>query len=509
HHKTAKESKLIMASNWTSVTVGGEECKDENEETRSTSSSPAADATTTREEENSAARPDSKGHEGKSAAELLIEDIPWIVRYRQVIVAYAPLGVISFGGPQANVAILRDHIVIRRKWLDDESFMELFAIGQGLPGPTSTQLVVSTALARAGPLGGITAFLLFDIPGMVVLIICGVLISTFVDPNNPPWYLVGLPPAAISLVFQSFYDFAKGLDKLGIVLCFISTLISILVNGDENISPDVTQFVYPLLLVVGGIVSYIDSRRKNPYGTYKSPSPGWDAESDLTMKRIGIPLWMGGLLFIVWAGVLTATVTIVGRAKAEGVTVNVYLEIFEVMFRIGSLIFGGGQVVLPMLQDEVVPNWMAKDSFLQGLGLTQSMPGPLFNFSSYLGAVYQGVAGGLVAWVGIMGPGVILIFAMVPFWCRLRRVRWFKSSLNGVNASAIGLVGAACIILYEGAVNTTADAMVFVFAGTLAMVYDLAAPLVVLAGGVFGAISHQDALGLGQVEWCAPDGGDF
>ena len=99
--------------------------------------------------------------------------------------------------------------------------------------------------------------------------------------------------------------------------------------------------------------------------------------------------------------------------------------------------------------------------------------------------------------------------AVVPFWCRLRRVRWFKSSLSGVNAAAIGLVGAACVILYEGAVNTTADAMVFVFAGTLAMVYGLAAPLVVLAGGVFGAILHRDALNLGQIEWCAQGGGDF
>ena len=87
-----------------------------------------------------------------------------------------------------------------------------------------------------------------------------------------------------------------------------------------------------------------------------------------------------------------------------------YLEIFEIMFRIGSLVFGGGQVVLPMLQDEVIPMWMTKDEFLQGLGLAQSMPGPLFNFSGYLGAVYQGVLGGLVVWVGIMGPGVILIF---------------------------------------------------------------------------------------------------
>jgi chromate transporter len=310
-----------------------------------------------------------------------VEDIPWIVRYKQVIVTYFPLGFISFGGPQAHIAILRNHIVVQRKWLDEEQFTDLFAIGQGLPGPTSTQLVMLTALARAGAIGGITAFVLFNIPGLVVLITCGVLISTFVDPNNP---------------------------------------------------------------------------------LYKSASSGWDAESDLTMKQIGIPLWVGGLIFVIWAVILATTVSIVTKAKNEGRAVNVYLEIFEIKFRIGSLIFGGGQVVLLMLQDEVVPMRMTKDEFLQGIGLAQSMPGPLFNFSGYLGAVYQGVLGGIVAWVGIMGPGVIRIFvsqfcvyfqrclrmsywlyfgsnlqAMVPFWVRLRRVKWFKSGLNGVNSTAI------------------------------------------------------------------------
>mmetsp|Transcript_3832 Transcript_3832/g.7183 ORF Transcript_3832/g.7183 Transcript_3832/m.7183 type:complete len:492 (-) Transcript_3832:1999-3474(-) len=444
----------------------------------------------------------SKDDAQKSAAELLEEDIPWKDRFKQVVLTYAPLGFVAFGGPQAHVAILRDHLVVQRKWLDEEQFTELFAIGQGLPGPTSTQLVVSTALARAGPIGGLTAFFLWNLPGLIVLITCGVLIATFVDPNNPPWYLVGLPPAAISLVFKAFYGFGKKLDKLGIILCLISSLVAILINGDERIQPTSSQYVFPVMLALGGIVAYIDSRRQNPYGTYKSASKGWDAESDLTMKRIGIPLWVGALIFVVWAAVLAATVSVVGKARREGREVNVYLEIFEVMYRIGSLIFGGGQVVLPMLQTEVVPGWMTKDQFLQGLGLAQSMPGPLFNFSSYLGAVYKGVAGGLVAYVGLFGPGVILIFGMVPFWARLRHVKWFKSALNGVNATAIGLVGAACVILWEGAVITAADAMVFVLAGVLAIVYGIGAPYVVIAGGIFGAILHEDALNLGQVAWC-------
>ena len=171
--------------------------------------------------------------------------------------------------------------------------------------------------------------------------------------------------------------------------------------------------MFPCLLIFGGIVSYLDSLRGSPLGNYKSASKGWDAESDLLMRRIGIPLWVGGLIFLVWVVVLGVTVGLKRRDVSNN---HVYLEVFEVMYRTGSLIFGGGQVVLPLLEGEVVPSWMTKDQFFQGLGLAQSMPGPLFNFSSYLGAVYQGVPGGLVAYVGLFAPGVILIFAMVPFW---------------------------------------------------------------------------------------------
>ncbi|KAL7426892.1 hypothetical protein ACHAXH_001311, partial [Discostella pseudostelligera] len=423
-----------------------------------------------------------------TAANQLTEDTPFITRLKAVIVTYAPLGFLAFGGPQAHVALLRDRLVVQEKWLDDEAFTELFAIGQGLPGPTSTQLVISTAMLHAGPIGGVVALFLFSLPGLIVLITCGVLIATFLDPNKTPWYLVGLPPAAVSLVFQAFYGFGKNLDKLGIILCLISTQISLLIDGDETIPKSASQYVYPTMLAIGGIISYIDSRRQNPYGTYKSPGNGWDAQSDLNMKRIGIPLWVGAVFIAVWAIILVTTITIVNAAQREGRTVNVYLEIFELMYRVGTLIFGGGQVVLPMLGEEVIPGWMTESQFLQGFGISQSMPGPLFNFSAYVGAVYQGLAGGLVAWLGMFGPGTILIFGVVPFWAHLRQLKWFKSVLNGVNAAAIGLIGAACVILYEGAVNTMADAMVFVLAGTLCAVYGVSAPLVIIAGGIFGAI---------------------
>jgi chromate transporter len=181
-------------------------------------------------------------------------------------------------------------------------------------------------------------------------------------------------------VFKAFYGFGMKLDTLGICLSLMSCMVAILINGDERIRPTSSQFVFPSLLAIGGILALLDSKRKNPLGVYGSPSKGWDAEDESLMKRIGIPLWMGGFFFLVWLAVLILVICLVDVAKVD----NVYLEIFETMYRIGSIIFGGGQVVLPMLADEVVPAWMTEDRFLQGLGLAQSMPGPLFNFSAYV-----------------------------------------------------------------------------------------------------------------------------
>jgi chromate transporter len=370
---------------------------------------------------------------------------------------------------------------------------------QGLPGPTSTQLVVSCALSRAGPVGGILALLLWNLPGLVVLTACGIVIENFVNPDEPPWYLIGLPPAAIALVFPAFYNFALKIDKLGTVLALLTCLAAILINNDDTISPQSSQFVFPAALVLSGLTTYIDSKRKNPFGTYsKPPSPGWEADNEEMMKRIGIPLWVGACIFSVWVIVLIASILLVNVADIS----NVYLQIFEKMYRIGSIIFGGGQVVLPLLQDEVVPSWMTSDQFLQGLGLAQSMPGPLFNFSAYLGAVYQGVPGALISFVGIFSPGVILIFAVVPFWAHLRHNTTFKSILSGVNASAIGLVGAACVTLWESAIRTSADAMVFSVSLTLNTVFAFGAPYCVFVGAIVGAILHPDALDLGQQPYC-------
>jgi chromate transporter len=285
-----------------------------------------------------------RGEEEPQKQEGDVSDIPLSQRLWQVVKAYWMLGLIAFGGPQAHVGILRDHLVVQRNWMDDEAFMELFAIGQGLPGPTSTQLVISTATQHAGPLGGIIAFIFWNLPGLIVLTVCGILIATFIDPNNPPWYLVGIPPAAITLVFVAFYQFCQPLDKLGVVLALITTLVAIWIDGDTRVPRTASQFAYPSMLVLGGIITLIDSNRSKPLGVYKPPSSGWNSTDDRTLKRIGIPMWMGALIFVLWAAILATTISLV----RTGAVNNDYLDVFEVMFRAGSIAFGGGQVILPL-----------------------------------------------------------------------------------------------------------------------------------------------------------------
>lgn len=271
-------------------------------------------------------------------------DIPLRQRLWQVVRAYWMLGLIAFGGPSAHVGIMRDHLVVQRNWMDDEAFMELFAIGQGLPGPTSTQLVISTATQHAGPLGGLIAFTFWNLPGLIVLTVCGVLIATFIDPNNPPWYLVGIPPAAITLVFVAFFQFSQALDTVGVVLALITSLVAVWIDGDTRVPRTAAQYAYPAMLVLGGIVTFLDSNRAKPWGVYKAPSAGWNSTDDRTIKRIGIPMWVGGLIFVLWAAILATTISLV----RTGTVNNDYLDLFEVMFRAGSISFGGGQVILPL-----------------------------------------------------------------------------------------------------------------------------------------------------------------
>lgn len=420
-------------------------------------------------------------------------------RILDVVKVYWGLGFIAFGGPSAHVAILRDHLIRVHEWMDEEVFMELFALGQGLPGPSSTQLVISTAVTHGGWLGGVVAFLMWCLPGFLVLTLSGMYLYDFVDPNNPPIWLLGVPPASMSLIAKASYGFVLTLDAFGVGIAMVSCVISIMINGDLRIPSTSSQIVYPALLVFGAVATFIDFSQSNPIGTYIKPSRQVQQEQTAEERRlghkIGISVWQGITIFLVWLGILVGVITAVNLGVS-----NPYLEVFEGFYRIGSLIFGGGVVMIPMAQSEFVTtrHWLTDEQFFQGLGLAQSLPGPLFNFSAFIGATYIGFWGAVAASAGLFGPGFILIFAMLPIWSRTRHLAWFKAVLKGLNASAIGLIVGGCFFLYEKSVMNAADAMVFVLAGGLAILYNVQAPGVILSGVVLGALFSPAVLNVGQ-----------
>lgn len=457
---------------------------------------------------------------------------PFLVRLKEVLFAFAPLGLIAFGGPAAHIGVLHTQFVEKYKWLDDDRFVELLAVGQGLPGPTSTQMVVAVGASHAGVLGGLLAFMLWNVPSFIVLVSVALISKENLNSDELPNFLQGLPSAAISLVFIAAYklgikvlsvDTSTGVEKyiqsLKISLATLSAVVTLLVTGEESYGTAAPSITFPSLLIFGGLVTLADSKREGKLSNYFTlPNEKELKRQEKGLKKLEISPLLGGFLIFLWVATLATLILL----KATGVLQDPLAEeefgsnetrpefdagtkefqnqgalLFEAMFRMGSIIYGGGQVVLPMLLEEVVaPGWVSEAQFLQGFGLVQALPGPLFNFSSYLGASYLGLRGAFIAWVGLFGPGVTLILAFLPFWVRVRKVAWFKCFLAGVNAAAIGLIIAATAQLWETAIDSWADAATFFFTGAFIYFADpkeklpkisiVWVPIGVFLGGLFG-----------------------
>jgi len=424
---------------------------------------------------------------------------PLLKRIKETLSLYWYLGFIAFGGPTAHVAILRDHLVSVNNFIEEDVFTELFALGQGLPGPSSTQLVISTASTHGGAISGVIAFMFWCLPGFTVLTLCGMFLYSFIDPASPPIWLLGIGPAAMSLIFKASFKFVQKLDKFGTGIGMVACAVAVMISGDEHLEPTSSQIVYPILLVSGAVLCLLDFLRgpEKSIGTYFQSTGESTEPSDkdrLLVEKIGLSIFQGFVYLFIWLGLLIGSIALVNMGNS-----NLYVDIFEVYFRVGSLIFGGGIVVLPMLQSELVPRgWITNEQFFQGLGIAQSMPGPMFNFAAFLGAVTAGFPGSLTAAVGLFGPGFILIFAMLPFWSRFRHLAWFKAVLKGLNASAVGLIVAGCVTLYPKSVHTYADTMVFILTGGLGAIYSFQAPFVIFWGCVLGALFSSDVLDVGQ-----------
>lgn len=303
--------------------------------------------------------------------------------------------------------------------------------------------------------------------------------------------------AAYNLGFKVLAHPEPYVQRLKLALATASTLVTLLVTGENSINPRLASAAFPALLICGGLITFFDARRPGKMVHYfTKPSAEQEDENRSILKNIAISPYTGLFLIAVW---LVTLVSVVAVRAAEVFPPDGNLDLFESFFRIGSIIYGGGQVVLPMLLTEVVdPGWVTEAQFFQGFALVQSLPGPLFNFSAFLGGIYKGMVGAVLAWIGLFGPGLLLILAFLPFWMRVRRVAWFKTFLSGVNAAAIGLIVAATAQLWEKAVTSWATAACFFFAGSAILFFKAPAPVAILLGGLLGFILSPTALNFAQ-----------
>ena len=429
-------------------------------------------------------------------------------RLAEVGWAFLPLGWITFGGPQAHIALLQERFVERRRWLDEERFVELLGLGQGLPGPTSTQMVVAVGTARAGPLGGLLALLLFLLPAATIMALAGLGMTRFLSAGDRPAWLDGVQPATVALVAVAAWRLGLVVvnTRLTIGLMLLGAIVAILVRQ---------PWAFPAVLALGGLVTSValgDQRREaageagaeaeseptaaaaSASASELSPSPspsskpgpgsGLVAADGVRLENLGISRTAGALLLLLFFGLLAGLIGV--RLIFQG-TALPGLEVFESFYRTGSLIFGGGQVVLPMLLTEVVDTgWVTEQQFLDGFALMLALPGPMFSFSAYLGAVAGGVPGLLLALVGLFLPGVLIIYAVLPFWERVRRYPRVRIALTGVNATAIGLVVGVVFLLWERSVQDPAGAVIALLAFGAVLFYRVPAPLVIAGAGVAG-----------------------
>ena len=343
--------------------------------------------------------------------------------FLEVLAVFLRLGLTSFGGPVAHLGYFREEIVARREWLSEAAYADLVALCQFLPGPASSQVGIALGLRRAGLPGGLAAWLGFTTPSAIVLILFAYGVAAFGDVGGAGW-LNGLKAAAVAVVALAVWGMAGSLcpDKPRAAIAIAATVAMLAWP---------TSWGQLVVIAVAGIIGWRFLRAGQS-----------DAEQE---RQFAVSRWLAVVCLIVF-GLLLVGLPVAGRAATSGALPEL-LDVFDSFYRAGSLVFGGGHVVLPLLQELVVaPGWVTNSEFVAGYGAAQAVPGPLFTFSAYLGifvGMPPGWAGGLFALFAIFLPSFLLVIGVAPFWDRLRSWASFGGALRGINAAVVGLLLAA------------------------------------------------------------------
>ena len=337
-----------------------------------------------------------------------------------VFLIFLRLGLTSFGGPVAHLGYFRDEFVIRRKWLTENSYADLIALCQFLPGPASSQVGIAIGLSRAGYTGALAAWTGFTLPSAIVLMLFAIGISSYGD-IVPLGVLHGLKVAAVAVVAQAVWGMGKNLctdvariSIMALAACFVLSVPSALAQVS--------------VIAIAAIIGLLWFKPEKVIA--HDPLP-------ITVRRRTGLVWLF-LFFLLLIGLPLLTALYPSQT----------LSMVDTFFRAGSLVFGGGHVVLPLLQAEIVPaGWISNDTFLAGYGATQAVPGPLFTFAAFLGSSMNqapsGWLGGMICLIAIFAPSFLLVMGALPFWESLRQNLRTRAALSGINAAVVGLLLAA------------------------------------------------------------------
>jgi chromate transporter len=386
---------------------------------------------------------------------------------KEVLVAFLRLGILAFGGPVAHLGYFRSEFVERRKWLDEKAYGDIVGLCQFLPGPASSQVGFSIGLLRAGILGGLAAWVGFTMPSAVLMLAFAHGIDWLSTPAGQR-IVHGLELVAVAVVAQAVWNLGRKLcpDRMRLTIAIVTAALVL------SISWAGMQLV---CIGLGALSGWLLLRKLDP---------GTPAGVSLPVhRRVAVAAFA---LFLA---------LLLGPYALHGVG-GQPVAMFGAFYRAGALVFGGGHVVLPLLESAIVqPGWVDGSTFLAGYGLAQALPGPLFTFSAYLGSVLRpaphGLTGGLIALLAIFLPGILLLIATLPFWTILRSYRSASSALAGVNASVVGLLLAA---LYRPVWLTTVHAerdFIFALGAFLAIeVWQVAPWIVVVLAAVIAGLLH-------------------
>jgi chromate transporter len=383
----------------------------------------------------------------------------------EVFAVFLRLGLTCFGGPIAHLGYFHDEFIVRRKWLDEQAYVDLVALCQFLPGPASSQVGFSIGLMRAGYGGALAAWTGFTLPSAIALVLFAYGAGALIGPVGTG-LLHGLKLVAVAIVAQAVWGMARTLcpDKERASIAVVAALVILFSTSS------VAQI---LAIALGGLAGLWLCRGAQPIAGAHMPIP------------VGRATGLAALtLFFV---------LLLGLPIIQSIEAAPGIALFDAFYRTGALVFGGGHVVLPLLRQAFVgPGWISDDTFLAGYGAAQAVPGPLFTFAAYLGTVVKpsphGIAGAALGLIGIFLPGILILLGTLPFWETFRKRAGAQAVMRGINAAVVGLLGAALYNpVWISSVKTPGDFGVALVGFVLLTVWR-APPLLVVIVGALGGI---------------------